>query len=62
MNNFTDVNANVPNSRQVITHGGQGKSLHRKLGPKALISHLVRLARLPETQQPQEIRELSAAS
>lgn len=36
MNTYRGVDANVPNSGQVITHGGQeGNNPNRKLGPKA---------------------------
>lgn len=46
MNTFTGVDANVPNSRQVTTHGGQeGKNQNRNWVLRLGLSHPVRLAR-----------------
>lgn len=46
MNTFTGVDANVPNSWQVTTHGGQeGKNQNRNWVLRLGLSHPVRLAR-----------------
>lgn len=46
MNTFTGVDANVPNSRQVTTHGGQeGKNQNGNWVLRLGLSHPVRLAR-----------------
>ena len=46
MNTFTGVDANVPNSRQLTTHGGQeGRNQNGNWVLRLGLSHRVRLAR-----------------
>ncbi|EGV91157.1 hypothetical protein I79_026242 [Cricetulus griseus] len=65
MNTFTVVNANVPNSRQVTTHGGQeGKHQNGNRVLRLGLSHPVRPARrngnwFRNPCQPREILEVS---